>query len=148
MAKGDRLYKRALTIANEAEEGGGEEVFKLLSKSASFGNDKALYALATWYLFGRYVEKDYDKAVVFLAKAAEKHNADACHDLAVCFENGQGVDLDLQKAFSLYLKASLLGDKQSIYEVGRMYYYGIGIRKDREVARIWLDAAEFYGFNP
>ncbi|TJY66051.1 sel1 repeat family protein [Sphingobacterium alkalisoli] len=46
-----------------------------------------------------------------------------------------------------YSKACLLGDKQAIYEVGRCYYYGIGINKNEEIAKIYLDIANTYGID-
>ncbi len=45
----------------------------------------------------------------------------------------------------LYLRAALEGETQSLYEVGRCYYYGIGVSRDRAIARVWLDRAESLG---
>ncbi len=52
---------------------------------------------------------------------------------------------DLKEAFYNYMKSALSGYKQSIYEVGRLYYYGSGIIKDKQLAKVWLDVAAFYG---
>lgn len=46
-----------------------------------------------------------------------------------------------------YMRALLHGDKQSIYEVGRCYYYGIGIDKNRRLAWIFLDYAKKNGLE-
>ena len=54
---------------------------------------------------------------------------------------------NLKKAAELYLRAALEGGKQSIYEIGRCYYYGIGVAQDRSIARAWLDRAEKLGFG-
>lgn len=51
------------------------------------------------------------------------------------------------EAFKLYLKAALLGERQSLYEVGRCFYYGIGIEKNQEVANVWLEEAERHGIT-
>jgi uncharacterized protein len=63
-------------------------------------------------------------------------------DLAVCYEKGVGVKRNYKKGFECYLNAALLGDKQAVYEVGRCYYYGIGISKNINISRIWLKHAE------
>ncbi len=50
-------------------------------------------------------------------------------------------------AMEYYMRASLYGDKQSIFEIGRCYYYGIGISKNSRLARIWLDRASELGIK-
>jgi TPR repeat protein len=67
--------------------------------------------------------------------------------LAICYETGQGINENKKKAFEYYLIAALEGDKQSVYEVGRCYYYGIGIKKNMVIGRIWLDKAQKLGIN-
>jgi len=58
-----------------------------------------------------------------------------------------GVRKSEKKAARLYLKAALLGDKQSIYHVGRCYQHGVGVKRDRSVAEIWYNRAEKLGFR-
>jgi TPR repeat protein len=58
--------------------------------------------------------------------------------LAVCYEKGVDPKRDLQKAFNNYLKSSLLDDKKAFYEVGRRYYYGIGVNKNAEIGKMGL----------
>lgn len=141
MAKGDKIYFKALSEANKAD-GDLNYVFGLLQKAAALNNPKAKYALGTWYLHGKFVKKNYKKAVEYLSEAADENIKDALYDLAVCYEKGAGTKKDIFKAFQLYLKASLLGEKQSLYEVGRCYYYGLGVEKNVEIAKIWLDQAK------
>jgi len=49
-------------------------------------------------------------------------------------------------AFEHYLRGVLYGDQQSVLEVGRCYYFGIGVKKDRKSSNIWLERAETLGF--
>jgi uncharacterized protein len=51
------------------------------------------------------------------------------------------------KAFEYYVRAALLSDKQSFYEVGRMYFHGIGVKKNRSLADAWLTKAESVGIK-
>ena len=137
MAKGDKLYYKALRFSEVSEE--WAQLHEMLMEAYIKGSAKAAYALGTWYLFGRYVKKNYKRAVDLLEYAANEDVPLACYDLGVCYETGKGVAKDTQTAFKLYLKAALLGDKKSYQSVGRCYYYGIGIEKNREVASIWLE---------
>jgi TPR repeat protein len=102
-----------------------EKSFIWLTKAAEEEEPEALYAIGTWYLHGRYVDKDAKKALSFLIKAAQLNHGSACYDLAVCYEKGVGVRKNNAKAFKYYLEAALKGDKQSIYEVGRCYFLWI-----------------------
>jgi len=120
-------------------------VLTLLNDSIEAGCSKAAYALATWYLFGNHIEKDWSKAVFLLKKASRKKHPSALYDLAVCYEEGKGIQKDEKEAFKLYLQAALRGETQSFHEVGRCYYYGIGIEENRVIADIWLERAEELG---
>lgn len=53
----------------------------------------------------------------------------------------------MKKAFLFYSKAILLGERQSIYEVGRCYYYGIGVNKNLDLANIYLAIASLHGIK-
>jgi TPR repeat protein len=146
MAKGDKLYAKALKIAS-VKNPNNKLAFDMLQRAIALNNNKAMYAIATWYLFGKYVEENLNTAVEYLIKASEQGNSNATYDLAVCYEQGKGVIENLNEAFKLYTKAALLGDKQSIYEVGRCYYYGIGINANKEIAEVWLEIAENHGIE-
>ena len=43
---------------------------------------------------------------------------------------------------SIIWRAALHGDHQALSSVGRCYYHGIGVTKDRRVAWVWLDRAK------
>ncbi len=121
--------------------------FDFLERSAKRNNSEALYAIGTWYLFGRYVKKDRSEAVKYFLLAIEGNNSSAYYDLGVCYEEGVGIRKDKKAAFECYLNAALLGDKQSLYEVGRCYFYGIGTSKNMHVGEIWLKHAELNGIK-
>lgn len=64
------------------------------------------------------------------------------YDLAVCIEKGQGIKKDETQAFELYLRAALRGFKHAFVEVGRCYYWGIGIAEDKHVGELWFDRSK------
>ena len=118
-----------------------ELAFSLFEQAHESGDPRATYAIATWYLHGRYVNKNINKAVALLKQSARKKIPDAMHDLAVCYEKGAGVKKGKRKAFELYLKAALRNDHQSVEEVARCYWFGLGVNRDRIVARNWYERA-------
>jgi uncharacterized protein len=132
----------------EAQRKGGDlkKAYKLLTSAYKAGDERATYALGTWYLYGRedLIEKDLTRAVAMLREAAEANCSDALHDLAVCYAKGVGVKRSDYKAAELYLQAALHGDKQSAFEMGRCYWHGIGVQRNRRIARVWLDYAELF----
>ena len=75
------------------------EVLNKLNAASAAGDDRATYALATWYLHGKNVEKDIDRALNLLRLAADAGNADAMYDLAYSYEIGNGVPKDDRTAF-------------------------------------------------
>jgi TPR repeat protein len=122
-------------------------VIELLNNAINDGDAKAAYALATWYLHGKNVRKNTKKAVELLQQAARDNTPEACFDLAVFFEKEKSSLENKKIAFHFYLKAAIRNDAQAIYEVGRCYYYGIGTRKDKSIADIWLERAQELGIT-
>lgn len=142
MAKGDKLYYKALHIA-EQESYDYNEVLQLLNESIQYGNKKASYALASWYLNGFHIRKNYKKAFSLLKNAVEGGDEngftlykDALFDIAVCYELGNGVDKDPHKAFHYYLLAAFSGDAQALKEISRCVYYGIGVSRDKVLSSV------------
>lgn len=145
MAKKSAPYEKALRLARRKSPP-TKELYDLLLAADKGGDARATYALATWYLFGSpFTKINYARAVKLLRIAAKAGIADAAYDLAVSYEIGKGVRKSLAKAFEHYCMAALFGDAQSHYEVGRMYYYGLGIPRNRNLAKIWFDKAEKLG---
>lgn len=136
MAKGDQLYYKALQLAGQQEYDTQEVISLLIRSIEEYHNAKAAYALATWYLFGKHVGKNFKKAFELLEKSiAWEPNKEAYFDIAVCYETGKGTPKDLEKAFECYLLSALYGEPKAKYEVGRCYYYGIGVPKNIELGR-------------
>lgn len=136
----DDSYEEALR-AVRGENPNIEKARILLEEAFQQGDPRAAYALGTWYFHGKVFPTNKRIALKLFRYAAKKCVPIACFDLAVCFERGCGVRRSFRSAFSHYLQAALLGDKESVYEVGRCYYYGIGTKKDRKQAIMWLDYA-------
>lgn len=116
-----------------------------MEKSFELKYPLSFYAMGTWYFHGKYYKKNLRKGIE-LWKLAAKHNINwALFDLAVSYEKGVGVSKNTKKAFTHYLKAALMGNIDSYVAVGRCYAYGIGVKRDRKIADIWLDKADQLG---
>lgn len=62
--------------------------------------------------------------------------------LAVNYEHGrEGVKRDYQQAFERYCQAALLGDSESAYSLGFMYFNGRGRARDLALAVYWFKQA-------
>ncbi len=140
-----KAYEQALRLA-EKQKPPSKRAYELLLVADKEGDPRATYALATWYLHGSAFTPVNKKRAVQLLRAASKGGvADAAHDLAVAYETGDGVRKSLTLAFESNVLAALLGDSQAFYEVGRMYFHGIGTPRNRRLARYWLAKAEKLG---
>jgi TPR repeat protein len=141
------IYDRALKAALKAKQP-TKKVYEMLVSAASGGDARAAYALATWHLHGtKFIKKDLRRGTNMLEQAASGNVPDACYDLAVSYEKGIIVKQSKRKAFEFYTRAALFGEHQSVYEVGRMYYHGIGTRKNLRLAEVWLSRAETLGIS-
>jgi len=129
-----QIMKRAEGLAKQKRY---VEAFDLLREAARENIPMANYALGTWYLHGRHVEKDIKKGFQYLTKASKGDIGDAFFDLGVCYEKGLGTEKNLGKAFECYVRAANLGDKDALYEVMRCLYYGIGVSKNTQLAALF-----------
>ncbi len=143
---GDSDYQAALAEMTK-DQPNVKRAALLLRSSVKKGNASAAYALATWYLFGQrpYIQEDFNRAAQLLKMAAVANLPEALHDLAVSYELGRGLKKNSRQAFRHYLKAAIRGDGDSIFEVGRCLYWGIGVPADRGLAAIWYERAKQLG---
>lgn len=144
--KVNKKYTKALKLA-QSKQYDANKVIRLLNEAIDEGSGEAMYALATWYLFGKHVDKDLAKGNQLLSEAVEKCIPEACFYLAISYERGWGVEKNLYQAFFLYVKGALYGEAECFEEVGRCYYFGIGVRQDRKLAEIWYEKGERLGVD-
>lgn len=139
VVKGSAAYAKALRLAGRKSPD-FQQALQFLKLAVSHGDSRAEYALATWYLHGRAVEKAPHRAIPLLKRAARSGHREAQFDLAVSFERGNGVEKDARKAYLLYLQSALTGDVDAGFEVGRCLFHGLGVERDRAAGRLWLKA--------
>ena len=104
---------------------------------ATQGDALAIYARATWYLHGSNgYELDLIKARELLERSSQLLVPEAMYDLAVLLEKKDNSKNRKRKAFALYTIAAAMGDRDSLAQVERCFYWGIGTYRDRDVASI------------
>ena len=116
-------------------------------KAAEGGNVFAQNNLATMYVAGQGVEKNYGEAAKWLAKAAEKSDPYAIFNLASLYDKGEGVEKNPTKAAGYYRSAAELGHVPSQSRLGYMYANGIGVARNRVEAFVWLSLAAQHGIG-
>lgn len=136
-ARGKRFYQSALRLMKQGGDEG--EAYKLLVASLKERDARAAYALATWYLYGRFLSVNKRRARDLLIIASNGGIADAAFDLAVMYERGDGIKKDTKKAARYYLRSFLLGNKDSGASVARLFYWGIGVEVNRGIAKEFVD---------
>ena len=117
----------------------------LVELAAMSGDDRARYAMATWYLHGHEelrVRRNPKRARELLLLAARSSALAMC-DLAFAYETGKlGFTRDPRRAYALYRRAARFGSIGARFDVGRCLVHGIGVRQDRQRGeRVLQDAA-------
>ena len=107
-------------------------------QSAEQGDSNSQYMLGAGYLGqkGRIEE-----GVKWLKKAAENVNIDACNFLGNIYSNGSFVEHDHIQSFNYYQLSANANNVQGQLVLAQYYCDGIGVPKDKEMARHWLKLA-------
>ncbi len=111
---------------------------KLVSLAES-GNAAAQFRLGQSYMLGIGIDKDINKAIIWISKAAQMHNHNALCHLGYYYENGMGVQKDEFQAYSFYKKAALKGHPDAASFLANCYLNGIGTVPDTLKARAWYE---------
>ena len=75
-------------------------------------------------------------------------NANACQTLAWQYRDGHGGSQDIAKAVKWFEKAAAKGSIKAEYDLGVIYYYGIGVEEDDEKAGDLFASAASAGYAP
>ncbi|MDQ8200481.1 hypothetical protein QEH56_20110 [Pelagicoccus enzymogenes] len=113
-------------------------------RSASLGHIPSLYKLGYYYLEGRGVAVDYQKAVSYFQKAADTEDPIGMLNLGLAYEYGFGVEQDLSRAYDLYKEARLRGSYYAEYAIGNLLASGkIGEAAWEEAIPYWESAGAY-----
>ncbi len=95
-----------------------------------------------------YRQGRYDLAIAFWTKAAAAGDALAAHQLGVEYMDGKPwvVPRDYDKARKYHQQAASAGDPRSMFDIGSMYEFGLGVTSDLKQAAGWYGHSADYGF--
>ena len=94
-----------------------------------------------------YRQGRYDLAIAYWTKAADAGDGLAAHQLGVEYMDGKPwvVPRDYDKARKYHMQAAEAGDPRSMFDIGSMYEFGLGVTKDLRQAAVWYGHAADYG---
>jgi TPR repeat protein len=105
------------------------EAFKWIKKAYENGNDDAMIRMANFYSEGEICERNLDLAIELYKKGIERGIGYSAINLATIYRDRNEYD----KAFELYQTAQKL-DKTNLIELAYCYHYGIGTKKNKNLA--------------
>ena len=101
---------------------------------SGYYNGIAAEELGSLYYEGKYVERDYNKAIMWFRTSINKLMPTGYFNLGRCFYYGHGVEKDLAKAFDLYFKGAMTGYINNYVMLADMYKNGEFVDKDAAFA--------------
>lgn len=128
------------TLSGKVSKEDFEETLKL----AEQGDAEAQYRLGTYYEYGLGTNVDEQKIIEWTTKSAEQGHVPAISQLAEWYFVGERyVEQDIPKALDYYKLAADKNDIFALYELGRIYLYGIDLERDmNESVRLLTLASE------
>ena len=120
-----------------------DEANQWFEKAASTGLPIAQYNLGKNHFFGVGIARNEQMALQWLERAA-------LHNLAVAqtfLGHVQRVANNWEAAFGWFQKAAQRGSAEAQFELGMLYYSGLGCHENLEAALKWWSRAEKQGFE-
>ena len=97
--------------------------------AAANGDAEAMFFLSTCYGSGFGVDADKEKMIAWAVKAAELGNLDAVKAIAGNYDIVDDLPGNRTLLFPHFLEAAKAGHRDSMLQIGRCYYYGIGVER-------------------
>lgn len=122
--------------------------FSYMKEAADLGNSDAQYFVGQMYLRGIGTFADKNNAGVYFRKAVDNNNGKAFSAYAqLCFTGFQDTEdiykkyQDYEKARELFMLAEQAGDMQAACALGVIYYYGMCVAPDFNIAYAYFTKA-------
>ncbi len=101
------------------------------------------YSLGFWLKWGIDPVLKANPKIGFrlLTEAAEGGVVEAAFSVGHCHRHAIGCPENPEKAFEWYHRAALLGSRNAMGELAKIYYRGEVVTRNMRLAKIWEDAA-------
>ena len=145
LGSADALYGLGkLYLKPEFSEYDPEKAVEYLEQAAAKDNAFARYQLGKLFCQGKLVQKDIARGLPLLEELAEAGVASAAYIAGKVYLNEEGWK-DVQKAIRCFHMAAEDGNSYAEYQLGKIYYFGNGIRVDREKGLEYLAQSAAHG---
>lgn len=144
----DKMLTALEYLCGEDDSSDDAAAFSAMKEAADLGNSDARYFAGEMYLQGIGTAADRDAAAAYFKEAVQNNNGKAFSIYAkLCFTGYQEVSnpsrryQDFEKARELFLIAEQAGDAQAAYALGVMYFYGMCVAPDYNIAHAYFSKA-------
>jgi TPR repeat protein len=121
-----------------------EEARKLYLIAVVRGNAEAQYRLGKMYLEGNGVEKNRSTAMTFFKKSAAYQYSPGENAVGYMYETQNRPDYE--EAAYWYMRSAQNGYAVAQYNLGLLYQYGLGVKKNEKEAQKWFQKSATQGF--
>jgi localization factor PodJL len=118
-----------------------------LRQAAANGDAQAQFVVATHYMNGENVTRDFAQAAFWYGKAAEAGLAPAQYRVATLYERGKGVAKDAKAALGWYEKAGVLGNIRAMHNAAVISAGKEAGAPDYAAAHKWFSLAANHGLK-
>lgn len=133
------MYYVGCEVTKDYKE--AEKYFLLANQK---GSQQASANLGELYREGGYgIEQDYDKALQWYQLAIKDNPYRAYRGLASLYLDQN----NYEAAYKYLVQAANLGNPESQYNLGYLYFNGIAVPEDKEKARYWFEKAAAGGYE-
>ena len=145
LGSADALYGLGkLYLKPEFSEYDPEKAVEYLELAAAKDNAFARYQLGKLFCQGKLVQKDIARGLPLLEELAEAGVTSAAYIAGKVYLKEEGWK-DVQKAIRCFHMAAEDGNSYAEYQLGKIYYFGNGIRADREKGLEYLAQSAAHG---
>lgn len=134
------LYYNGKLVAEDERK-----AVKYFLMAAQKGVVPAQRIIASEYVRGKNLEKNYEEARTWIKKAAETGDAEAEYTLGRYYLSGFGFD-DEKAAFTWFMKAAEQGYPEAEYAVGECYLSNVYVSVDEKAGVKWVTKAALADF--
>jgi tetratricopeptide (TPR) repeat protein len=117
------------------------DALRRIKMAADGGDTDAMVSLGFFFVTGRGVVKNPERAFELFSRSAAMGNPDAINDLGSMYSNGIFVKQDNAKALDYFQKAIDAGCSFALNELGVMYFAGKGVDRDYNAAAEYFQQA-------
>ena len=118
-----------------------------LRQAAARGDSSAQFVIASRYIEGKKVKRDFTKAASWYQKAASNGLGPAQYRLGTLFERGNGLPKDINAARLWYERAAESGNVKAMHNLAVIYASAKGGKTDYAKAKKWFEKAASYGLK-